>query len=150
MSCRTCTLAPAYPGFDTCLACGIAYMLHESPDDIESIRRINAGDAWLADFNREVERQQCALLSCGNQVAPKAASVELIFAAVATEPAVSTYWTEVIVMAFVLAALLSWLIVMLWRAWKARRAEQQLRDERRMRLGFKSAVRRGWIRDDVQ
>lgn len=62
MMCCTCGEAPAYSGFDDCLACAVAYMIHESPSDIESTRRIFAGDAWLRDFDREVERQMSALV----------------------------------------------------------------------------------------
>jgi hypothetical protein len=125
-----------YPGFDDCLQCAVAYMVQQSPSDITSIRRINAGDAWLVDFNREVARQQGALMPCGEQLLPKCAGGTLVFSPAASEPLLSSYLFELGVMAVVLGTLLTWLGMALFKAWRARRADRQLQDALRLRYAL--------------
>lgn len=67
--CDVCGLAPKLDGTEECVACCVADVLHNDPDQLASWRRIFAGTAWLAGVEREVERQLSALVACGQAVA---------------------------------------------------------------------------------
>jgi hypothetical protein len=64
VTCRNCTNAECFEGWDDCLACGVAIALVEDPGYLEFARRLYKDDsAWLAQLNREWARQSQALAS---------------------------------------------------------------------------------------
>jgi hypothetical protein len=42
------------------------------------------------------------------------------------------------------------LIESAWKRWRARRNDNQVDDDRRLRAGMKGAARRGWLPEDTQ
>lgn len=67
--CHVCGLAIAFDGFDDCVACAAAYLIHEDPEQLSMIRRINVGTPWLAQLNAEVARQLGQPVNAGVAVA---------------------------------------------------------------------------------
>lgn len=64
ITCRTCSLAPCFAGWDDCLACGVASTLIEDPDYINFARKLYADDsAWLRELEAEWARQVGAFAS---------------------------------------------------------------------------------------
>lgn len=63
VACSNCGQARPFKGFDDCLACTVAYLLHDDPQGIDEVRRSKAGTYWLALFNAEVERQLAATIA---------------------------------------------------------------------------------------
>lgn len=66
--CTNCGLAPPYVGFEDCLHCAAAALIVDT-DQLIVIRRLNAGTQWMAELDREIERQASAIIECGAQVA---------------------------------------------------------------------------------
>lgn len=58
--------------------------------------------------------------------------------------------TDLVCMVVALAGLALLAAVQIYRAWRARRNEQQLRMEQILRRGFPIARRKGWLPEDLQ
>lgn len=68
--CSTCHLAPAFRGWDDCLLCGCADLIHTNRNGIDFQRRLLAVHPHeLRRFNDELQRQLSALVECGRAVA---------------------------------------------------------------------------------
>lgn len=64
LTCETCHQAIAHPGFDDCVACAVAVILHDNDHDFVALyRKAHAGTRDLALFEAELARQSSAMVA---------------------------------------------------------------------------------------